>query len=332
MPTHQRKKTVSRSVRVPSLHKVRQKIAAIRRIDLAGVDSAFLLGRIQPLFHGFVVTAPILEPGQKIFRAVKWEEKQSTVSWLRHPPADKVVRYGRVNRPGQSMFYGSIAWNAPLFELRLKAGEHFALSRWRVNEKLLVNNVGFTEKVFRRLQSDRDSAPVWERRNEATETPVNKALHKFFSEEFAREVPEGRETEYKISAAISEILLHDVHEDARIEDISDMRMAGLIYPALAMLGHSDNLVLKPDIVEKCLQLEQVEFMRVDSMDVDGKFVTYHNTHLDFADTFKSNGSIEWKGRPPRWDIVIPPGGMVRITSENGRQIYRDEVGNIIEPT
>lgn len=315
----------------PELPEVRRRIAALRRIDLTTVDLSFLVERIHLLFHGFAVSVPILEPGQKIFRAVKWDEKHLTVDWLKYPPSDKVTKYGRVNRPEQSMFYGSVGWNAPLFELQLKRGDHIGLSRWRLTERLIVNTVGYTDRVFQRLQSDRNSTPTWERRDQVTQTPVNRALQKFFSAEFARDVPADQEHQYKISVAIAEILLRDMDEDGRIESVSDTRMAGLVYPALAMLGHSDNLVLKPDIVDRYLQLEQVEYMRIDSMDVDGKFVTYHNTHLDFADTFKPDGSIEWKGRPARWHIVIPPGGMVRWAIENGRQVYRNENGDLIEP-
>jgi hypothetical protein len=83
-------------------------------------------------------------------------------------------------------------------------------------------------------------------------------------------------------------------------------------------------------MDSYLRLEQVEYIRVDSKSVDGKLVTYNNTHMDFANTFTGD-KIEWKGRPAQWNIMIPPGGMVRGSIENGRQVYRDANGNIIDP-
>jgi hypothetical protein len=65
---------------------------------------------------------------------------------------------------GQSMFYRSVAWNAPLFELRVERGEHIALSRWRVTERLVIERLG----------SDRPSEPAWRPRAGSTDTPANR--------------------------------------------------------------------------------------------------------------------------------------------------------------
>jgi hypothetical protein len=315
----------------PSLHEVRNQVAALRRINLETVELPFLIERIKPLFHGFVVYTPILEVGQKVYRAVKWDKKYSTVARLSYPPPDKVKTFGRVNRPGQPVFYCSVAWNAPLFELRVEVGDHIALSRWGVTERLIVNNIGYTDAVFERLQSDRPSEPRWARRDGSTETPTSRLLQRFFSEEFAREISSSEEHLYKISNAVAHFLLHDIHEDVRIPGVKTNQMAGLVYPAIAMLGHSDNLAIKTDVVDNYLRLEQVEYLRVESKAVDGKFVTYNNTHLDFANTFAGD-IVEWKERPAQWNIVIPPGGVVRGSTENGRQVFRDVDNNIIDPT
>jgi hypothetical protein len=230
------------------------------------------------------------------------------------------------------MFYGSVGWNAPLFELRLKPGDHVALSRWRTTNRLIVNNIGYTALAFRRLQSDREAKQSWNPRDQIELSPADRLLYSFLSEEFTQDVTDIETYRYKLSTNIAEILFHDLHEDDKIDDVTRNGMTGIVYPAIALLGHADNLVLRPDIVDKYLQVEQVEYVRVDSMDVEGKYVTFHNTHLDFANSFGLNRSVEWKGRPARWNIVIPPGGKVTASKENGRLVYRDEAGNIIEPT
>lgn len=318
-------------VKGPSLHEVRQRIEAIRRIDLESADPGYLRGRIDSLFHGFVNETPFVNPGQKVYRAVKWAEKPSYVHQLSYPPAERVSKYGRVNRPGQPIFYGSIGWNAPLFELRLKPGDQIALSRWAITSKLVVNNIGFTESAFQRLQSDRNAKQSWRRQDQSGSSPSNRLRENYFGAEFTQDVPDHETHKYKISAIIADILLSDIHDDDKIDDTLSLGMAGLLYPAVALLGHSDNLALKPEIVDKYLRIEQVEYIRIDSTEIDGKYVTFHNTHLDFANSFGSDQSIEWKGRPARWHITIPPGGKVQVSKENGRAVYRDEAGNIIDP-
>lgn len=303
----------------------------MRRIDLKSVEPDFLRNRISSLFHGFVSETPLINPGQKVYRAVKWAERPSYVHQISYPPAERVSKYGRVNRPGQPIFYGSIGWNAPLFELRLKPGDQIALSRWAITRKLVVNNIGYTDSVFQRLQSDRNAKQSWRPRGRSESSPSNRLRESFFSTEFTQEVSDDETHKYKISAGIADILLHDIHDDDKTDDTLSIGMAGLLYPAIALLGHSDNLALKPEIVDKHLQIEQVEFVRIDSTEVDGKYVTFHNTHLDFANSFGSDHSIEWKGRPARWRITVPPGGKIQISEENGRTVYRDEAGHVIDP-
>jgi hypothetical protein len=314
------------------LGEVRETIAAIRRVDLNTADIAALSRRIQYLLHGFVVQVPIIDPGTKIYRAVKWDQQHSQVGRLSYPPADKITRFGRVNNIRQPVFYCSVGWNAPQFELRLEKGDLFALSRWRVTERLIVNNLGFTDKVFRRLQSDLRSMPQWIRRDQIPQSPVVRLLDRFFNEEFTREVSVGQEHLYKLSAAIARPFLHDVAEDEKVEGVRDNRMAGLLYPAIAALGHGDNLALKPEIVDRYLAIEQVEYNQVVDRKEDGKYTTYENKHIDFANSFGASGEIEWKGRCAQWNIVIPPGGQVQISNENGRTVYRNESGEVIDPT
>jgi hypothetical protein len=165
-----------------------------------------------------------------VYRAVKWDKKYSTIGRLGYPPADKIKNFGRVNRAGQSLFYCSVGWNAPLFELRAEVGDHLALSRWQVTERLIVNNIGYTDVVFERLRSDRPSEPNWARRDGSFETPTSRLLQRFFSEEFSKEISPGEEHLYKISNAVAHFLLHEVHEDTRISGVIN-RMAGLVYPA-----------------------------------------------------------------------------------------------------
>lgn len=312
----------------PSVHVVRERIAALRRLSLEKADVDFLKRQLFLLFKGYSLSTPVVMAGQILFRGVKWIDRPSNHSHLTYPPANLVRTFQRANRPGHPMFYCSVAREAPFFELGSRAGDYLAISRWRVNEKLIVNNAGYIDEVLRRVNSDRNAPPSWEKQDPSHDRPANRLIHGFLAQEFARDVPVGAEHVYKLSVAITEKLLGDLPLGTKDEDILCISgFAGIIYPALAMRANTDNLALLPEFVDRFLQLEQVEYIRIDSASDDLK---YQVTKLDFANTFGPDGEIEWKGRLPQWRV--PPGSTVRVSVEGGKYVVRDEKGNTIEPT
>jgi hypothetical protein len=132
----------------PSAREVRDRIRELKRIDLSAADIDFLKSRLELLFRGFMLATPMLSVGQILYRGVCWPEKPTLKSRLSYPPAEIIALHQRVNRPNQSMFYCSVAREAPFFELGLKPDDHVAISRWRVTRKILVNNVGYAASVF----------------------------------------------------------------------------------------------------------------------------------------------------------------------------------------
>ena len=83
-------------------------------------------------------------------------------SSLMYPPKE-VAALGRVNRLGESVFYASMHKESVFFETQgLQAGDELVLAFWKTNEKMFVNNVGYTEYVFRQLGAKRP-VPQWYR-------------------------------------------------------------------------------------------------------------------------------------------------------------------------
>ena len=153
-------------------------------------------------------------------------------------------------------------------------------------------------------------------------------VHEFLAAEFSRVVEPGSEHEYKLSIAIAEKLLGPLNTENGGSTIpAGSQFGGLIYPALAMSANADNLALLPEIVDQHLDLEQVEYIRVEDKTSETQFQV---TVLDFANSWGSDGSIEWKGRRPQWQIQA--GEAVQVSVENGRWVARDVNGEIIEPS
>lgn len=310
----------------PSIHQIRERIAAIRRVNLISTDIDFLKTRLELLFCGYALASPIISPGQVLYRGNLWSSRPTNIAEVRYPPKHVVTRLQRANRPGSPMFYSSIAREAPFFELDVKPGDHVAISHWELMEKLWVNNVGYIDPVFKKLQSNRKDVPNWGTSQTNFETPANRLVHNFLAEEFAREVATSSEHEYKISIAIAEKLMGNILGEVAEGMPSGQKFSGILYPALAMRANADNLVLLPEAVDKHLSLKKVEFIRVDEIKGD---MQYQITLLDFADSFGLDGTIEWKGRIPHW--VLPPGATATATVENGQWVLRDSSGKILPP-
>ncbi|MGH6933237.1 MAG: hypothetical protein ACREEE_12480 [Dongiaceae bacterium] len=148
------------------------------------------------------------------------------------------------------------------------------------------------------------------------------------AEEFTRDVPDDQDYRYKLSVAIAERLLGEVIVAQREAGMpEDLRYAGIIYPTVAMRANADNLALLPEFVDRCLALEQVECISVDSVDADKRFTI--TTH-DFANSFAPDGMIEWQGRGPQWSLL--PRATGRVGVENGQYVLRNPDGKIIDPS
>lgn len=184
---------------------MRERIRALRRIELQNADIDFLKRRLEPILRGYLLVTPILMPGQRVFRGVLWPERPTYINQLKQPPPHKVTTIQRANRPGEPRFYCSAGAPAAVFELRPKKGDRIAISEWHVLEKLCMLNVGYDERALVRMGSRRDS-PHWQRAPIEGERRANKLLHEFLASEFTRDVPTGSEHLYKLTVAIAEKL------------------------------------------------------------------------------------------------------------------------------
>ncbi len=311
----------------PTFGEVQARLAVLRRSRVRNLDFEELKTRVDALTKGFTLSSPTLDERTKVFRGVVWSERPTKLAQLSYPPAHVVRTFGRANRPGRPMFYGSIARSAPFFEIRATAGALIVISRWSLKTKLFFNNVGYTDSVLRRSNSARALTQWWqERTTPAVEKPANRLIHRFLASEFARMVEQGNEHEYKMSAAIAENLLGNLTIDHREEGMPTYEgWGGLLYPSLAMRANTDNVAILPEVVDRFMRFEQAEYIRVDSVNED---FTYTVTALDFANSVSSDGTIEWKGRHGQW--TIPAGRIHQVAVEDGQWVVRDEAGQILD--
>lgn len=299
------------------IEEIRKAIDGLRKMDLRSVEIDYIKDHISCVLKGYICSSPILHKGLELYRGIKWNEKPVNVSQVNHPPADKVVRFGRINRIGKPVFYASASRNVVFFEQRIKVGDTITVSRWRTIKKMIVNNIGYTPEVFQTLGSIRQ-CPIWgkEKIDPWMNSEPNVLIRQFFADEFTRTIEDESKNHYlyKLSIAIGEKFWHGE------------LFQGIIYPSLAMKANSDNIAVKSECVDEYLELEEIEHIRIDKKNNE---LNYDITILDTSGTFNKDGSIIWRGGLPQW--ILKKGEALEVKAEKGRWVAKDDNGNEAKP-
>lgn len=238
--------------------------------------------------------------------------KPKYLSEISYPPSKYINTYGRVNDVGQSMFYGSIGKGAPITELNVKIGDTLVMGLWNVKDELFLNHIGFTSKTALSLNSKRPLQSIYEWVDTTkNQHELNGFIYDYLTEVFIRKIPEEQNYLYKLSIAIANHLLNHP------------ALSGLMYPSISMFGNTDNIVLKPEYVDKSLEFVAVEFVEITGLIND----VFQYQVLDTAAEVDNDGIIQWTGR--YFTFSTEPS--FNITSMDGSYIHKDENGHLIRP-
>ena len=322
------------------LQELRKKIKALKRLNLRMTEIESLKANLAPILHHYVHPSPLLQPGERVFRAVPWPTRPSHKLDLGYPPANK-VGYGRCNRPGEPVFYGSVDSTAAIQELATVDGQRLAVSMWRVTKPTLVASLGYSERAFTKLGSTR-WPQVWWRRNllndpepPAAHTRENKLIDRFLANEFTRKISNDEKWGYKLSIAIAETYLKGAPisdgEHAAISGLTDtnhtvvgVEVGGLVYPSIATNANDDNVALKCSVADTCLEFVWTHYVEVQHP--NNKHDEYSPKGLDFADRLSPSGEIQWLGQFPNH---LSPGSDYRIDVNGTDLVLKDSLDRIV---
>jgi hypothetical protein len=125
---------------VKPIDEIRALIAQIRDTDLRTVTVDQLVELLTPIYAGWIVRAPVFDPGLSVFRGRKLDRRPKMLAEVGYPPPEVTIQ-GRANRRGSPMFYGSAAREPIYFELGLSVGDHMAIVQYKTTAKLLARIV-----------------------------------------------------------------------------------------------------------------------------------------------------------------------------------------------
>lgn len=206
--------------------------------------------------------------------------------------AKYLTEYGRANKPHQPLFYGALT-SEKIKENRMTAysetstlirdtesvnleGELFTLSRWRTNQELIVPEIVFSEDAI--MANPQTAASFQKYYKDLMQEPMRElALRQLqlFSQEFARKA--RSHNDYKIAVAYADLLM------------TEGNYPGILYPSVQTGYQGQNLVLRPDIVDKHLALTNVSTHRVHKNKMQSTMANYYHT-TNFGE---NNSNFVW---------------------------------------
>jgi hypothetical protein len=92
-----------------------------------------------------------------------------------------------------------------------------------------------------------------------------------------------------------------------------------------MRANADNIAFLPEFADRNLELAAVEYVHVEQV-VDE--MSYKISVQDFANSFGTDGSIDWKSERSR--LRATPTDRVVAGVEGNRWVIRDAMGNLLE--
>lgn len=230
---------------------------------------------------------PIAFPtGRAIYRAVRVSSRPSNVDRLSYPPAHLVNSIGRVNLPGQSVFYGALSGSsACLYECHAGIGEVFVVSKWRTTAPMHLFHFGYLAKQVTDSRTKLLNVNNWLSISPAN--PKDAIIRSWEAKIFTME---GSNFVYKLSNTISRLIRKPVAGP-------DITISGILYPSVAMGYLQDNVALQKSFVDRYLEFEDCEMHRIERIRPNSSVVpgeeTFTVKKLAHCDQIGEDGTLRW---------------------------------------
>ena len=313
-----------------------QKILDEVNLRLRELEVDEIKKRLDGSLIGIEIKSPIFDPGAFLYRGRMFDshfkkENGVKLEQIIQPPKE-AAKLGRLNRANEPVFYCSMNKESVFFELQdLKDNDDLILTFWKTKQRMIVNNIGYTEQVFKELGAGRelpDFTPKLdpEGKEQTVELPTlseehravllsqdeNREVREAFSRLFMQSVPEAENYKYKLTTAIGEMHLGTVTHDSD----KSIRFAGILYPSTRMWANGDNLALQSWFVGN-LEFRKAVHVKIKKKNEKSVDISYE----DAAHEFDEDGNLKWLGRIQNWKV--PPGATFKGVVEAGVDVDGD---------
>lgn len=197
--------------------------------------------------------------------------KVADINYIQETELHKIKEFGRVNRKGESMFYGALGYPTACFET-LSKGIDFknmgfgmvSVGTWRITKPLNIVQLPYSKKYWNKLNDITDfniiktSNEKIEKQNNKIKQLINDDLSfeilTLFADAFANFEIEC-EQDYYLSNYFKDRVFNNINGFKVKEDFDT-----ILFPSVPNAYESDNIVIKPSAVDS--KLKFIEAMQV----------------------------------------------------------------------
>lgn len=253
------------------------KIRDFRRLDIKNMTYSKISKSIEDVltFDGkfiYATNIQIYPKGTKFFRvrALKGSnipnQNLSFETDFWNAPEKFITKYGRLNKPGESLLYTSpINPQVAIREVKLDDNSYYAIIVYEAKTDIKVNSIGM-EYNYERLGIDDKQVIL-----------INDMINDFLRDEFSREVGNGTEYLYKISEIISKWYF-----DLPPREVQD----AWAYPSIKD-KLSYNVCFRPDIAKEVLELQGALICKYDNTDsINVKCISHGFNEYGYANFYE----------------------------------------------
>ena len=245
---------------IRNFNQIEEEIKKFKELHVQNIDIHELYEAIGHLIRGHTRTPYTMHP-TGLIRARLNEKKidYNNINQLWYPDWEKINiknhEYGRCNDKGESMFYCSTEFDSTVCELRPNAGELITIMNCKPRfEKLNIKVQPIGINYLQELTNGYNNVfkhHFIKQKFILNDIAINKRLDSFLNESFHEIIDEKDNWKYKVSIAITKILIH-----------SNINYDGVLYPSISTNMKGANYALKPDFVDKNILVETIGMYEV----------------------------------------------------------------------
>jgi hypothetical protein len=227
----------------------------------------------------------------------------SDISYIQEKDLNKIKHFGRVNKKGQSMFYGSLNFATVCIEtlskgvdFRKNGSAMVTIGTWKFEQPLKLVQMPHSEKVWKQFyetvsfKSEKLTDEHIRQHNEELKKQINDSLDyeilEFFGDAFAK-FDIKSDNDYYLSNYYADRVFNRIPGFNAGEEID-----GIIYPSVPNSYQENNIVLKPSVVETKMKfLSAMQVWVVHFMDTGGgaQFIP-----IEQRVTADKTGKLSWR--------------------------------------
>lgn len=251
-------------------------IAELEALDLRSVEDDGVYQQVRWLMARYGARQTGLNPLNRFYRIRKNLDERirsnqslewypplfSEVRSLWYPPAKHSMTRGRVNRPGESVFYCADSIDTAMLEMRAKVGEYLTILECAfVNDEVKPNifEAGIHEGPGSFNPNYGDTPPDKDQQyqrylDREGISEQTRLIREFLVKQFRKTVEPGSEHEYKITNSIAGVLLNEFGF-LRKTDLAlvEMEADGIAYASIASEAKGANIAFTCAAADRLLK-------------------------------------------------------------------------------